>query len=664
MEILEDDDTELPDGARLQIRQELCRMMVANGTNSLSGRAMAILVMNHMMKATPETSLTAEIQEIILNPSHVGRLNDGNGPTLGFNLGKKSRGRIPLKTILLQPTKELRSAAIREIETRVAANSSGHPLVDPKTLLRLRGLSSQILNDKIQTAMDAVYQSIELLDNDFFFRVSEVRQTLLLNDDESLASSLKKALHPSPDGVRFITEHPVREPRVHEKQIDELALSICVAAPDLSSFLDKYYCLFGHLPLSGKWSLGQMLNRFLTEHKLNQSTWEAAWDWASEHGSPLASYHVCQAFCSNPSWVEGGQRSLLLLRIAEFAESMLNARSGQYRAMLTRHFRQHLETLEYLADGDLVTTSALWFAEYITCAIESCGTERAAKAFAQIEVEIQPAAEWWTICKPPTTASLLRAGTQLCDSIWVTSLLSELARSELMLSFDEDTAFANSVKSLLRKVSSRELMALESNKTYSLAHSHAILRSRYGVSDKTEKYSCDQDQFGSRLKKFSSQTEDHQEILTRHLLSLAFQGQAPEQLLYEQLSDASWRTLTLASSYKSVAMQIFDALREMGLKQSEKDWPRLIPHFCALACEDENANPSPRPEIVNRLFDFVVQSCVTFNSSSAIDRLFATNQTLYRKQADAWIERLEKIGSGAPRWVLAKCRGVLTALDG
>lgn len=261
MEMFEDNDTDFPEDMRLQFRQELCRMMIANGTNTLSGRAMAILVMNHMMKATPETSLSTEVQEIVLDPSHAGRLPDGNGPTLGFDLGEESRGRIPLKTILWQPTKELRAAAMREIETRVAANASGQPLLEPKTVMMLRGLNSQILSDDIHMAMDAVYQCIELLGNDFFFRVSDVRQTLLLNDDDSLASSLRKALYPSPEAVRFIVEHPLREPRVHGDQIEKIASSICSAAPDLRSFLDEYFRFFGHIPLSGRWSLGQLLDR-------------------------------------------------------------------------------------------------------------------------------------------------------------------------------------------------------------------------------------------------------------------------------------------------------------------------------------------------------------------------------------------------------------------
>lgn len=343
---------------------------------------------------------------------------------------------------------------------------------------------------------------------------------------------------------------------------------------------------------------------------------------------------------------------------------MRKTQRGRRRAMLTRHFRRHLETLEYFTDGDLVSTSALWFAEYVTCSIESCGARRAEKAFAQIEIEIKQADEWWSICKPLTTASLLRAGTQLCDSIWVTSLLGELACSELMLSFDDDTAFATSVEALLQEIPSHELMTLEPSETYSLGNSHAILRSRYGKIGVGAEYSGNRDWFVRELAMLPSLAEDHQVVWTRDLLSLAFQGKSPEQEIYEQLSDSAWRGATLAASNKSVAEQTFEALREMGLRQSKKDWPHLIPHFCALALEDENASPSPRPDVVVRLFDFVVQSCVTFNSSSAIDRLFATNQALYRKQANAWIERLEKIGSGAPRWVVAKCRGVLTALDG
>lgn len=639
-------------------------MMIANGTNSISAGALAMLVKNRMLKAPPETSLSADIQEVVVNSSHTGRLSDGSGPTLGFDLGKKNRGRIPLTTILCQSANELRAAALREIEARAAFNSSMHPLLDPKTLSKVRDLNSQILSDDIHIAMGAVYQCIEMLRDDFFFGISEVRQTLLLNDDDSLASSLTKALYPSSEAIRFITEHPLHEPRAHGNQIDELAASICSAASDLPNFLDMYYRVFGHLPLSGRWSLGSLLARFLDEHDLKQPPWEEAWNWARVHEGPLATYHVCQAFCSNASWVECDHRTLLLMQIAKFTESMLNTQGGQRRTMLTRHYRRHLEALEYATDGDVVSSSAFWFAEYVIRAIESCGEIRADKAFAQVEIEIQKADEWRRACKPPTTASLLRAGTDLCDSVWATSLLGELARSELMLTFHYDTEFAYSIERVLQLVSSRELMTLESDELFSLGRSQAILRSRYGKSDAVANYSCDRKQIGSRLKEFSSLTDDQQGILARDLLSLSFQGKAPEDLLFEQLSDASWRAATLASSNESVAMRIFDALREMGLKQSEKDWPRLIPHYCALACEFENANPSPRHKVVDRLFGFVVLSCVTFNSSSAIDRLLSTNQRLYRKQADAWVKTLEKIGWDAPRWAVAKCRGVLTALDG
>lgn len=664
METFEADGNEVSHEMRLRLRQELCRVMIANGTNTLSGRAMAVLVINGMMKSTPETSLPANLQEIVLDKSHVGRLYDGQGPTLGFDLGEEQRGRIPLKTILWQPTKQLRASALREIEDRCAVHAGNRPLLEPKVLSKLRQLRGQILGDDIQRAMDAVYEAIDLLSNDFFFQVSEVYQTLILNDDDSLAVSLKQALHPSPDAIRFILEHPVSEPRRHEEQIDALAESICETTSDVPSFLNRYYRFFGHLPLAGKWSLGQMLSRFLGEGGSDRSPWNELWTWESEHDSPLASFHVCQALCSNPSWVHVGQRESLLLQIAQFTEIMLGSKRGLRRTMLARHFRRHLETLEYITDGDLVSASALWFAEYVSTAIESSGKERADKAFSQIEREIQRSEEWCTICRPPTTASLLRAGTELCDSVWVTSILGVLSRSELMLSFDEDAAFAISVAPTLRRLPSASLMALETSTLFSLDDPHDLLRSRYDRSSLSSHVGAEFYQFSRNLEQFSDLSETHQLILARDLAALAFQGQAPEEQLYRKLSDSLWCAETLASSNASVASRIFDALREVGLKQNGKDWPRLIPHFCVLACEEEFAKPSPRLEVVERLFGFVVQSCITFNTSSAIDRLFATNQARYRGHAETWIKRLENVGAGAPCWVVAKCRGILAALDG
>lgn len=664
MGTFEDDDTDLPDDVRICFRQELCRLMIADGTKTLTGRAMAILLVNQMMKVTPASSLSVEIQEIVLDPAHKGRLKDGSGPTLGFDLGNKERGRIPLETILWQPTKELRASALREIESRAAATSARHPLLAPTTLLKLQELANQLMSDQIEIAMDAAYKGIDLLDNDFFYSVSEVRQALLLNDDDSLPSSIKRALYPTSEAVRFMIEHPARELRSNPSKIEDLVDGICTSSVDLSSLLDRYFLLFGHLPLSGKWSLGLVLRRFIEERKLNQPPWDEAWGWATKHESPLATYHICQAFLSNPSWVTDGRRSVLLLRTAEFVDLMLRDRRGQRRSMLMRHFIQYLETLEFYTDGEIVASSALWLAEYITCLLESCGSKIADKAFAQIEIEIQPASEWWTICKPPTSASFLRAGLQLCRSIWVTSLLGELAKSELMLTFDADALFAKAIEPALSEVSLRELPDVECSGTYSLGHSQAILRSRYGSSNRHVRFSSDQNEFCNRLRGLSLLMKTQQNIVARDLSSLAFQGKVPELLIYEVLSDASWRASALASPWQSIAVEFFDALRELGLKQSLKDWPRLIPHFYALACEDECANSNSRVDVMNRLFDFVVQSCVTFNSTSAIDRLFAKYQNPYRIRADFWIARLEKIGADAPQWVIAKCRSVLVALEG
>jgi hypothetical protein len=664
MGTFEDDDTDLPDDVRICFRQELCRLMIADGTKTLTGRAMAILLINQMMKVTPASSLSIEIQEIVLDPAHKGRLKDGSGPTLGFDLGNKERGRIPLETILWQPTKELRASALREIESRAAANSAMHPLLAPTTLLKLQGLANQLMSDQIEIAMDAAYRGIVLLDNDFFFSVSEVRQGLLLNDDDSLISSIKRALHPSPEAVSFMIEHPARELRSNPSKIEDLAAGICTSSVDLSSLLDKYFRSFGHLPLSGKWSLGQVLRCFIKELKLNQPPWDEAWDWASKHESPLATYHVCQAFLNNPSWVNDERRPVLLLRAAEFIDLMLKGKRGLRRSMLMRHYRQYLETLEFSTDGEIVATTALWFSEYVTCLLESCGSRLADKAFAQIEISIRPATETWTICMPPTTPSLLRAGTQLCDSVWVTSLLGELAISELMLNFEDDTVFATSIEPVLSQILSVELPDKELNGALSLGNSQAILRSRYGGNNRKIRDYNRQGDFGAQLRGFLFLTQIQQEVLARDLLCLAIQGQVPGSLIYELLSDTTWRAAALASPSESIAMQIFDALRELGLKQNDKDWPRLIPHFCALACEDEIANPGMRLDVLNRLFDFLVRSCVTFNSSSAIDRVLTTNRKPLRTRADFWIGILEKIGADTPQWAVAKCRGVLVALDG
>lgn len=651
-------------------QRTLCAMAFAPDAKAMSNRSAAVMRKNGILPLSSINSMTDDIRAIVLDPSHNHRMRDFGGPYLAYRASDEVRGLIGLSTILFQPEPEMRRAGLDELSRRYERNRGGFALLSEASFLRIQGLKAKAVATDDAMAMDACLKIVDLMEQDFFYRTSELRQTLVMADDDSLVMAAKNVLFLASGSIHFLKDLPVWNVARQGEVIAGLAADLIASSSSLVSFLNGFFRFFGHLPLSGRYSLGGLLPSWIDQSNYSGPIWDDLCVWTKEHGSPLATYHGLQFFAANPKWIAATKRIEYLDRVIRFCNGSKFSESLRRRDELTRHYRRHIETIELGADGDSASACAFWLAEYVATAIEGTGNKVSRKAFEVIDRQISAFAENWLISRPFVLPSTPRAAIELSQPVWTTALLNEVSNSEMLIRFDADQAFSDAIAKMasLRKVAPALVISTDLNWANDGNCNFLIARSVTAVdsSDYCVPSISSLNEFEdvlNRLSNFDSLLPAAKRILAGSLASLSIS--VPEKLgpLFEIVSDRDWRRSVFATTDDETANSVFVACCELAFRGTEHDWAHLLPHYLAVVCEDYSADTDTDPAIESRLIGFVVRSSVSFNVASAVDRLISSrHRNRYENHLAYWESRLLTVAKSEPRWVAAKCRGVLASL--
>jgi hypothetical protein len=149
------------------------------------------------------------------------------------------------------------------------------------------------------------------------------------------------------------------------------------------------------------------------------------------------------------------------------------------------------------------------------------------------------------------------------------------------------------------------------------------------------------------------------EVVGLALRAASFSDNVAATPIWEAFSDPQWRRAVLAQGSPRAVELMTEAALELVARDQDHDWRSYLPHFLAIAADDES-NSSEGRKI---LFDLIVLVSISVDSVSAIERLLrGLGRNHYAEVAKGWREKIERITPHAPAWIAARMRGMKAVL--
>lgn len=668
---LYDGQEKIEKGAIRAIQSRILRHAFDHVPEVFDSRTAIMMIKNELVESIPQNSIPESLIEIIENPKHEERWPDSCGPFILFHEEDKKRGVIELSKVFINPEIRIRSAALSELDHQDLQYDKHGLFMSPQSKQHINELRATVLLNDLQESLSASIEINDILEDDFFFQLAGLRQSLQFRLINELPNLLKRLLAPTQRTIQFLEDLPIWSPQRQQAEIELHRNRIVENIDTFSKALCEYYRLFGHLPLAGSFSAAGVIGSWVSNHKLPENPWEQIWDWANKNGSPLACYHACQLLCHNPSWVPEEYRQELLSVIAGIVFGANEHEEWKSRCDLGRHYCRYLESLESGADSSRIAAFSWWLAETFASTIDKFDKETREVCFSILEDEFEKSGEIRTIVRLPVSTSPLRCMTHCSQSIWSTSILCELFNSEILNFYDQQTNTIVVLKKIFCNISHVPLNSRpDQYAEFAFEFSSSLFEEIYSkeLLDSNDKsmesiYSTLIEARSDRglnllLTELPTAKEAIAFVTVNELRLQSLNGDSPSEILFELFSDEEWRTGVLVDQGEAIIALLCSAAIEVAMHDSEHEWIIFLPHFLASVCEKTHSIDNRR-----HLFGYTVVSSLASNSVSAIERLLkGNNRRAYEEYVTEWRQRIENLSPIAPVWIRAKLRAIKSVL--
>ena len=605
-----------------------------------------------------------------------------------------SKVQIPPGPILICKSKENNSYAISETQVlfcsrNIAIRNAAfeyylnllETTISSKTIKILQENKNDLLSEDDQLWINAAIVIYDALYDDALVFLAGVNQCFntKLDMKEILDLYVPKILHPQMSSLDF-EQLKVDIPEQEHDKIKLIINDIINNSEAIIALCKNYYHNFGHLPLAPKFSLGEVVYKWVNRNK-KTNVWYEVWKWANNAIGPLPQYHACTVFVLYPEFIParkfpelwGKIKSVICDSDQKNEKSSLNA-GWQLRKDLNRHFSFHIEANYPNNNGTYIANFALLFSEKLASIF---GDNLDTLSFYRkewISKALETSIRIWFTASPAETTSSLRYMNHILPAPWALSLmclmgdnLEKLKPEKIPKKYKKEfnssilshllTALPFNVKKL-----NKPTYAFELSLTNSINKWKQTLTTEdkkiYQTLRKTNNELRCVDTFIDEFRKISEKSSFDQMLIVSALKHKVFSGAPIEDAISKVLLDADWRNNTLLTIYPNTLAVIIEALSIMQVN-SQNDWTLQLPHYIAELCEKTDDE-----ELLNSLFFYVIHTCLSVESYSALDRLLkADDAGKYLKYLNEYRKRIKDTQKDIPTWVKGKLRSLMVAMN-
>lgn len=634
-----------------------------------------VLESHGLLAVTGDARLPDELVAILAATDAPSRMPAPPGP-LVFTEDGDQRSVVDPADLLARPIADHRLAALRYF--------AGLPdgVLARRTLRQIEDAKSRIASDDRAEWFPAAKGVYDLLRADVYLTLAGFRQCYSLRYVHGVDQFLPRLLRPDAtllSSVDLDCWNPTEDFESVRAAVRRLT-----EAKSLADALTGYYRQFGHLPLSGPVGIGEVLRGWAASHS-DEGLWESVWAWADERQSPVARYHACAAFLSNPqrhlpAGVEGffwGEVGAIVNAYPEGAANARWAEAWAIRDELAEHFGNFLECLLPGLPSERLMVMAWWMTERI-CELlpPSPGLLKKIRETA-VAGELRRSGFMNRLTHPPAGPSSLRYMTRIMRRVWSASILCELGEGSWLLERkpppdDVSRGIDLSLVDLFvlgypRPVTAapRPVYAFERALSPTATAWTKVAASEEG--DRDQVNLAEALRFADQLSapnslpqlvgRLADDSPDNDVGAANILRQVAhFDPEAGNTLWTLLNANGLWRAVFLKVEADALDV-LFDALTELQVQHGDP-WRTNLSHMIAVAGID-----SADPERRRLLFGATLFASIHAGSVSAIDRLMhGPYRAEFATLALKWRDHLTPALQALTPWAAGRVRAVLPSL--
>ena len=534
--------------------------------------------------------------------------------------------------------------------------SVGELFLAPKAAGLLSQSAASVNSIDTEIWSTGAIQLADATQDDFFYLLAGFSQSAFQQHFELQHDYLVRILRPTSSMLEFWNECALRSPRSDLDNLEQIRNRIIAEAQYVEQLCDQYLWYFGHLPLTGTFSLGDVLNSWLVSNSSPNSFGEVILDWVFKSQSPYALYHVLQACFHVPQLTS----QLKSLKIWDLVESLKNQKTRfDIRLHLMRHYCRHIELLACYPQGDATVSMASWLADKVAIRIEVT-PEQSQKEIGKVMDQI----EKWTrqmhdIARPMPTASCLSHACHFRASMWDDALCCEILKCSEFRNLIETEEFRKWLKSATFDFTG--IPSIIDDRKIPLFAFEFRRNEAQGIFDSVPEIDCGDfvtEIDTSHPQWFQNLDEKQQSLLFHVLRRNIYTADLPDNL--QPLFSNDELIVELLCTARITDLEVFFHSLLISFREKEnQDTKCGLPHMLATALEQ--TNDEKRIEfLINRCFS----SAISLNSFSVLERLQNTSEmTGGSNHFVKWQSLLEEMLPAAPQWLRARIRGLKSILE-
>jgi hypothetical protein len=648
--------------------------------DSLSPMNAAALEAVGVLSISKESQKLDELRDILTSRDHPKRVPAPAGPFVFIRSTEEDDtiAAMAPAALLAEAAADLRVAALQyfqELPTGYIAS---------RTRLQLEQARDQIRSDAREQWLPAAQGVYDLLHNDLYLTIAGFRQGYELNYPEEVEEYLPRILRPDAPLLASV-EVAYWNPSGSREEIEKAVRNLS-AAPSLTEAIAGYYREFGHIPLAGSLSMGELLRLWLLSQPKN-GTWDLLWKWADSQTSPLPRYHVCCALLANLDLVPMGSEQVLWSEIADIVGTGRepggepeSREAWRLREDFAAHFGAYLECLVPGLPSEQVMVMTWWLTERL-CEVFPASPGLLKKIRESTAANEQKRSGFINnLTHPPVEPSTFRYLTQVHHKSWTAATVAELAKAgPLAERAQPEKARGLRLEEAILTCLIRGLPAVEArvvNPIYSfdqpLAPTVEMWKSlRDFEQEKRAEMSalCESarwfsaesslDQIVERLaKEDGDDNAGVENARAAEALKLrAYTDAGSGKTLWTLLESKSRWAGILRKSDDRVVSPFFEALIELSVRDGDP-WRAAVPHMIAATAEKEQ--DAERRQV---FFGLVLFASLSLGTTSAVDRLMHDSlRQEFSVFSSRWRDTLKSTLAAAPPWAAARIRSVLPHL--
>ena len=530
------------------------------------------------------------------------------------------------------------------------------------------------LQDKWVGAAITIYDSLE---NDWLYNYNGMLQSVKMCFDDGIKKCLTKLMRPDIPALVALGEG-VLTPSQSVDEFKKLIKDIIENAQTFQDALEKYYITMGRVPLANDISVCALYDSWIRIKGNVDDIWQSVWKWADCNSSPIRRYHACNLFIKNPTLIPDESKSKFVLEVLSiicFSEQDKNQWYNPWfiRCELARYYCEYLESKLPGANSEKIASQSWWLADQMGAIYQ---TQQGNKAFMDqvVEPEEDLMRTIWQLVRLAVSPSVLRYATLYVKNMWSISLISQLGEDtlSLLLSTATDTqkdSLASTITGVLANLFPLKISDVEPVLGFDsgcVGAAQALIKTGYqgerkellNVLIKCVVQISDNFELETYLKRLPEGNVADQMLIGIMMHLLACLNKAPEQIIWNFITDKDWIKKVFAQLGNICTERFFDALHELQLRNKDK-WDEQIPHLYAYLCEELQENKEKQ----KLLFAFTILSSIAAGSVSAIDRLLkGKNKFDYQDEMKDWRNKIEYIMPYVSEICRARLRGMLASL--